>query len=159
MFIQDHNIGVPSIGQYAARVQLDARQFAHTASAIRVSSAKVEKKHLLGQETHAKKRRGRALSCTTLHKRTYSKFVVRAHTKQHQIAKAASLPSRSAVLMFRSRMGSSNISNMRRLGQTGAKITNKFAKKNFGKVGFLHLQAITHTHIKARCMTHTVELF
>ena len=40
-----------------------------------VSAVRCEKKHLLGQETRAQKRRGKALSCKVLSKVTYSKSV------------------------------------------------------------------------------------
>lgn len=51
------------------------RSLSNIAAAMRVCSAKVERKHLLGQECKAGKSRGRAPDCKTLGKRTYQKSV------------------------------------------------------------------------------------
>ena len=50
-----------------------------------VTAVKCEKKHLLGQETRAQKRRGRALACTTLMKVTYAKSVHGAWKRAREI--------------------------------------------------------------------------
>jgi hypothetical protein len=53
-------------------------------SCLLVSSARCERKHLLGQETKGARRRGRALQCKTLSKVTYAKSVELAAAKARE---------------------------------------------------------------------------
>ena len=121
----------------------DARQFDKLASVIRVCSVKVEKKHLLGQECRSIKKRGRAPTCRGLQLRTYHKFVIRTHTKQHAKAKNANLSSNAAKKIFGRSLANLKVASRGRM------------RGNNGQIKHINMNALTTFTKVAECVNCT----
>lgn len=81
---------------------------------LAVSAVRCEKKHLLGSETRAQKRRGKALACKTLMKVTYSKSVYGGWKRARAIVLAKHCGGKVGKRKFGQALGHFRIQNDRR---------------------------------------------
>lgn len=84
-----------------------------------VSAIRCEKKHLLGQETRAQKRRGKALACKTLMKVTYAKSVHGGWKRVREIVFAKHSGGKVGKRKFQHALGHFRIQNDRRRTSQG----------------------------------------
>ena len=91
-----------------------------------VSAVKCEKKHLLGQETRAQKRRGKALACKTLMKVTFAKSVHGAWKRAREIVFGKHNGGRAGKRKFQSSLATFRVKNDRRqMRKPGQKVKVK----------------------------------